>query len=283
MGLPMATRLVAEQFEVAVHDIDEGRMYRVHGAAAAPNAAAAADGRDLVIVMTATEEQCRSALFGPEGVIRAESKPAAVAITATVGIEAVVSMAEQLAAGGIETIDTPVSGGVARAQSGELLLMVGASTELLEHHSSVLGALAANVAHCGTKPGDGQAVKLINQLLCGVHIVAAAEALGLATAMGLDRKQVWETIRGGAAASFMLDDRGSRMLAEPEDRELKSAISIFVKDLGLVTDVADSRNYPAFVAESAQGVFSAAAAMDLECTDDSSLVDFYDSHRLDPN
>ena len=89
--------------------------------------------------------------------------------------------------------------------------------------------------HCGERPGDGQAVKLVNQLLCGVHIAAAAEALAYAAGLGLDPATVHDTIRHGAAASFMLDDRGPRMLAREFD-EVRSALDIFVKDMGLVVE-----------------------------------------------
>jgi 3-hydroxyisobutyrate dehydrogenase len=96
----------------------------------------------------------------------------------------------------------------------------------------------------GSRPGDGQKVKLVNQMLCGVHIAVAAEALAFAEAMGLDARSTWEVIRDGAAASFMLDDRGARML-EGTDGEVKSALDIFVKDMGLIADAASANGYTA--------------------------------------
>ena len=95
----------------------------------------------------------------------------------------------------------------------------------------------------GEAPGDGQKVKLVNQLLCGVHIAAAAEALAFADALGLDARACWEVLRDGAAASFMLDDRGERMLDEAFEPP-KSALDIFVKDMGLV-DGGGPRRRPA--------------------------------------
>ena len=115
--------------------------------------------------------------------------------------------------------------------------MAGGPAELFERLAPILDAVGSTVVHCGEQPGDGQAVKLVNQLLCGVHIAAAAEALAYAEALGLEPAKVHETIRGGAAASFMLDDRGSRMLTR-EFADVRSALDIFVKDMGLVVEAA---------------------------------------------
>ena len=103
---------------------------------------------------------------------------------------------------------------MARAEKGELLIMAGGPENLFEKLRPVLGAMGSSVVHCGPRVGDGQAVKLVNQLLCGVHIAAAAEALAYAEALGLDPRFVFEAIRHGAANSFMLQDRGERMLKE---------------------------------------------------------------------
>ena len=122
--------------------------------------------------------------------------------------QAVRELAGTLAERGLRTLDAPVSGGVARAEKGDLLIMAGGPENLIEKLHPVLGAMGSSVVHCGPRVGDGQAVKLVNQLLCGVHIAAAAEALAYAEALGLDPRFVFETIRHGAANSFMLEDRG---------------------------------------------------------------------------
>jgi 3-hydroxyisobutyrate dehydrogenase/putative dehydrogenase len=123
----------------------------------------------------------------------------------------------------------------------------------------------------GTAPGDGQKVKLVNQLLCGVHIAAAAEALALAEAMQLDPGATWEVLRGGAAASFMLDDRGGRMVHGTD--EVKSALDIFVKDMGLVTDAARASSYPAPLASAAEQLYLAGRRAGLGRRDDSSVIE----------
>ena len=115
--------------------------------------------------------------------------------------------------------------------------------------------MARSAPYVGATPGDGQKVKLVNQLLCGVHIAAAAEALALAEAMQLDAAATWEVLRHGAAASFMLDDRGARMVHGTD--EVKSALDIFVKDMGLVTDAARAHSFPAPLASAAEQLYLA--------------------------
>jgi len=116
--------------------------------------------------------------------------------------------------------------------------MVSGPPDAVRRIQPVLGALARNAPVVGASPGDGQRMKLVNQLLCGVHIAAAAEALAFAGALGLDPAECWRVLRGGAAASFMFEDRGARM-AEGQFGEVRSALDIFVKDMGLVGAAAD--------------------------------------------
>jgi 3-hydroxyisobutyrate dehydrogenase-like beta-hydroxyacid dehydrogenase len=125
--------------------------------------------------------------------------------------------------------------------------------------------------HCGARVGDGQAVKLVNQLLCGVHIAAAAEALAYAESLGLDPRFVFETIRHGAANSFMLEDRGERMLEE-EYVPPKSALDIFVKDMGLVGRAAEERGFEAPLAAAALEMYLAGHDAGLGAEDDSGVI-----------
>ena len=125
--------------------------------------------------------------------------------------------------------------------------------------------------HCGEQPGDGQAVKLVNQLLAGVHIIAAAEALAYAQALGLDPAKVHETVRHGAAASFMLDDRGSRMLTR-DFGDVRSALDIFVKDMGLVVEAGAAAGARTPLAEAARRLYDEGSAKGLGRDDDSGVI-----------
>ena len=185
---------------------------------------------------------------------------------ATVGPEPVARWAQEH-----EVVDAPVSGGVARAADGDLLIMVSGAGAAIERVRPLLDTLARNAPVVGDEPGDGQKVKLVNQLLCGVHIAAAAEALAFAESLGLDARATWEVVRDGAAASFMLDDRGARMLDEAFE-EPKSALDIFVKDMGLVGEAARASGQPSPLAAVAEQLYRAGSRAGLGRLDDSSLI-----------
>lgn len=132
-----------------------------------------------------------------------------ILLTSTVGIDVVRDVAGLLGEQDLLLVDAPVSGGPVRAGSGDLLVAVGADDAAYEKALPVLTAMASTLSRVGTRPGDGQCMKTVNQLLCGVHIVAAAEALALARALGLDPTSALETLGAGAAAAFILADRGT--------------------------------------------------------------------------
>ena len=274
MGLPMARRLAEADFEsVKVFDVFEERARSLVelGAVGASSPEEAAEGVEALILMVANVGQAEDALFGEGGAAEALPEGAAVVVMSTVGPEAVRGISDRLAERGQRLLDAPVSGGVARAERGDLLIMAGGPQDLFDELRPVLGAMGSSVVHCGPRVGDGQSVKLVNQLLCGVHIAVAGEALAYAEALGLDPRFVWETIRHGAANSFMLEDRGRRMLDE-EFVPPKSAVSIFVKDMGLVREAAEERGFGTPLASSTLGAFLAAREAGLGDEDDSGVI-----------
>jgi 3-hydroxyisobutyrate dehydrogenase/putative dehydrogenase len=275
MGAPMARNLAAAGFDLAVFDVDAERTRTAaedFGARAADSAAAAAAGADALVVMVADGAQAAEALLGERGAAATLPAGAAVVVMSTIGPDAVVALADQ----GRPLLDAPVSGGVARAETGDLLVMAGGSSALFERLAPVLEAVGSTVVHCGERPGDGQAVKLVNQLLCGVHIAAAAEALAYAQALGLDPAKVHDTIRHGAAASFMLDDRGSRMLTR-EFTDVRSALDIFVKDMGLVVEAGAASGARTPLAEAARQLYEEGAEKGLGREDDSGVIRLLES------
>jgi 3-hydroxyisobutyrate dehydrogenase/putative dehydrogenase len=247
------------------------------GAGGVPTSTAveAAAGAEIVFVTVATPEQAASALFGPDGAAPALARGSTVVVMSTVGPAAVRDLADRLAPLGVGLLDAPMSGGVARAERGDLVVMVGGPRGLFDAVRAYLDRLGTTVAYVGENVGDGQALKLVNQLLAGVHIAAAAEALGFAAALGLDPRAAWETIRHGAAGSFMLNDRGERML-DAAFEPVRSALDIFVKDMGLVVGAAKARRLPTPLASAAEQLYLAGAAEGLGRRDDASLVTLYE-------
>jgi 3-hydroxyisobutyrate dehydrogenase len=274
MGFPMAKRLVGAGFElVKVFDVLEERTRPLEelGAVSTASPKEAAEGSEALVLMVANAEQAKGVLFGEGGAAEALPEGAAVVIMSTIGPQDVRELADALAERGLRTLDAPVSGGVARAEKGDLLIMAGGSEPLFEKLRPALAAMGSSVVHCGSRVGDGQAVKLVNQLLCGVHIAAAAEALAYAEALGLDPRFVFETIRHGAANSFMLEDRGERMLEEAFVPP-KSALDIFVKDMGLVRNAAEERGFETPLSSAALELYLAGKEAGLGTEDDSGVI-----------
>ena len=237
-------------------------------AAPAASAREAARGADVVVVMVATPPQLEAVLWGEDGIAEVLTEATTVLVMSTVGPAAIEQAAARLAGTTTRIVDAPVSGGTARAAQGDLLIMVGGAEEHVAAVRPLLDALAANAPVVGEIPGDGQRFKIVNQLLCGVHLAAAGEALALADAMGLDLAQVHEVLGTGAAASFMFGDRGARMVDGAFD-DVRSALTIFVKDMGLVAEAAAQVEQEVPLAASAQQLYQRGSALGWDRRDDS--------------
>ena len=187
MGLPMATRLTTG---LTVHgfDIAQPRLDLASEAGIVPFGSAidTVAGVDAVLLAVRDSAQLDDVLFGAAGIADSLQPGAVVILTSTVGMDGIPAVVERLAAVGVELVDAPLSGGPVRAGAGDLLIVVGASPAAREKAAPVLDLLASTLTVVGDKAGDGQALKTVNQLLCGVHIAAAAEALALAAALGLE-------------------------------------------------------------------------------------------------
>ncbi len=277
MGLPMTARL-AGAYRVQAFDLFAERrdLAAAAGADPADTPAAAGAGAEVVVVAVRDAKQTRQALLGDAegtGAAAAMSPGGIVVLTSTIGRDAVVLLAAELAELGIAVVDAPVSGGAVRAEAGDLLIMVGATDDVFERASAVLDRLGSRVFRAGPRVGDGQVLKTVNQLLCGVHTAAAAEALALAGRLGLDLDRTIEVLGSGAAASFMLADRGPRMAAQLSGSPpLRSRVDIIDKDMGLVSDLARSAGIPVPVAAAAGQLWATAMANGLSAEDDSSLI-----------
>jgi 3-hydroxyisobutyrate dehydrogenase len=275
MGLPMATRL-ATSLQVNGFDIAPARL-ELAGAAGIrtfTSGAEAAAGADAVLLAVRNGAQLNDVLFGDTGIADALKPGAVVIMTSTVGVAAVTEVAEKLAELSVDLVDAPLSGGPVRASTGDLLIVVGASDAARDRAQPVLDLLASTLSIVGNKAGDGQALKTVNQLLCGVHIAAAAEALALAKSLGLDEAKTLDALQAGAAASFMLGNRGPRMLEAYEEggAEVLSRLDIFVKDMGIVTKAAREVALPTPVAAAAEQLYLLGQAAGLGAADDSAVI-----------
>lgn len=276
IGRPMASMLLSRGFEVTVFDVvEEARKSLAEmGAVEATSAGEAASRADASVVMVATPEQALEAIFGRDGMASGLSAGKALLLTSTVGPKTAREIDRRLAGSGVLFLDSPVSGGIARARTGELLVMASGEERAFAAGRPVLEGVGSKIERISEEPGDGQAMKLVNQLLCGVHLAAAGEALAFARALGLDPAEAYRVVRQGAAYSFMLDDRAMRMLSDgPVDVE--SAMDIFVKDTGLVLDAARESGFEADLAAAANGVFREGSAAGMGREDDSRVESVY--------
>lgn len=274
MGLPMATHL-ATAFSVTGFDPFEQRrqLAAESGIVAEDTPEAASKNADIALLAVRDQNQAESALFGEGGVLEALRAGSPVILTSTVGPEAARALADRLDDAGYPLVDAPISGGPVRAGNGDLLIVVGATEDALTTTRPVLDHLASTLTIVGSRPGDGQALKTINQLLAGVHIAAAAEAIALARGLELDPAVVISALSQGAAGSFMFADRGPRMLqAYTGGAEVKSRVDIFVKDMGIVTSVGRACHVPLPLAAAAEQLYLIAEAAGLGAQDDSSVV-----------
>jgi 3-hydroxyisobutyrate dehydrogenase len=243
------------------------------GIAAEATPEGASRNADIALLAVRDQSQAESAIFDKDGVLQSLRPGAPVILTSTIGPEAARGLADRLEDAGHPLVDAPISGGPVRAGNGDLLIVVGATPDALTAARPVLDHLASTLTIVGQRPGDGQALKAINQLLAGVHIAAAAEAIALARGLELDPAVVISALSQGAAGSFMFSDRGPRMLqAYAGGAEVKSRVDIFVKDMGIVTSVGRACHVPLPLAAAAEQLYLIAEAAGLGAQDDSSVV-----------
>lgn len=269
IGTPMARAAAEAGFPVTAFDLSPAaREALADVTTVAGSAREAAQYADIVVIMVATPEQLDSVLFGDGGIAPALTAQTTLLIMSTVGPAAIEQTVTALDGVTSRIVDAPVSGGAARAAQGDLLVMVGGDEVDVQTVRPVLDALASHAPVVGVNPGDGQRFKVVNQLLCGVHIAAAGEALALADSMGLDLSQVHEVLGTGAAASFMFGDRGQRMVDGAFD-DVRSALTIFVKDMGLVSEAAAQVSQEVPLAASAEQVYQRGSELGWDRRDDS--------------
>jgi len=276
MGLGMAKNLLKHGHKVI--GVDPSAAARdaltAAGGAVASTPAEAASGADVVIVAVVNAQQVESVLFGESGAVSGLRKGGLVMQCATVPAAFAKSLGERLSVSGHELLDAPMSGGRARAESGELTFMASGGAGAFAAAESILSATSAKVFRLGDAPGVGSLVKTVNQLLAGVHIAAAAEAMALAAKAGADTRAVYEVISASAGNSWMFGNRVPHML--DDDYTPLSAVEIFVKDLGLVLQTGQEQRLPLPLAAAAHQLFLAAAGAGWGRLDDAAVVKVYE-------
>lgn len=268
IGLPMALQIKRSGHNVTGVDLSSrAREFAQESGLAAVDSFAIAPTADVVVAMVATPQQLASLVDS----VGTKLEGQIWIVMSTVGPDAVREQGERLVAAGARVVDAPVTGGTARAKTGELVIFASGRQADIDAVRPVLDAMGS-VRVTGQRLGDGQAIKVVNQHLCSVHIVAAAEALSLARSLGLDPAAVLELVEKGAAGSWMLSDRGPRML-QGTDVTVTSSINIFVKDSDLVAQAARSCGADVPLLSIANARYREAADDGLGLRDDSRVIE----------
>lgn len=272
MGFGVAETLLRAGFDVTGFDVNAENMarFRAEGGATGETARDAATDADVVICLVVNAAQTETVLFGTAGVAGVIAPGGVILSCATMSPQDAVRFAAAVEELGLHYIDAPVSGGAVRAASGELTIMGSGSAAAFGKARDVLNCIAAKVYELGDKAGTGAAFKIVNQLLAGVHIAAACEAVTFAKAMDLDISKVYEVITASAGNSWMFENRVPHIL--DGDYAPRSAVDIFTKDLGIVADIGRNMKFPTPIASMALQMFVMTAAAGMGRDDDASVA-----------
>ncbi|MFY9958755.1 L-threonate dehydrogenase [Bradyrhizobium sp.] len=275
MGFGMAISLKRAGFAVTGCDVSADLVARfvADGGKGARTPAEAAHQTEIVICVVLNAAQTETVLFGKDGAVETLAKDAVFVSSATMDPNVARRLAKQLEATGRHYLDAPISGGAQRAAQGELTILASGSPAAFAKARPALDAMAAKLYELGDAPGQGAAFKMINQLLAGVHIAAASEAITFAAKQGLDLQKVYEVITASAGNSWMFENRMPHVIAG--DYKPRSAVEIFVKDLGIVQDMARNARFPAPLASAALQMFLMASASGMGRDDDASVARLY--------
>jgi putative dehydrogenase len=275
MGSGMAGSLRRHGYLVHVFDIrpDAAHAFAAQGGVACGSPTELAAQCPVIVSVVVNAAQTEQVLFG-EGGCAAAMKPGAVFVMcSTVDPNWSITLEARLARLGILYLDAPISGGAAKAASGQMTMMTAGTPQAYAAVGAVLDAMAANVYRLGDRAGAGSKVKIINQLLAGVHIAAAAEAMALGLREGVDPAALYDVITHSAGNSWMFENRMAHVLAG--DYTPLSAVDIFVKDLGLVLDMARASKFPLPLSSTAHQMFMQASTAGFAREDDSAVIKIF--------
>lgn len=275
MGFGMASSLLRAGFAVTGCDVSADAVDRLvrQGGAGVASPAEAAKEADIVVSVVVNAAQTETILFGNVGAAATMPRDSVFVSSATMDPEVARRLAKQIEATGRHYLDAPISGGAQRAAQGELTILASGSRAAFAKARPALDAMAAKLYELGDEAGQGAAFKMINQLLAGVHIAAASEAMAFAARQGLDLRKVYEVITASAGNSWMFENRMPHVL--DGDYTPRSAVEIFVKDLGIIQDMARDAKFPVPVASAALQMFLMTAGAGMGRDDDASVARMY--------
>ncbi len=274
MGFGIASSLLRSQLAVYGYDISEMQAARFRKQGGQPGElSAVAASLDAVVVVVLNADQTESVLFGADGVV-AQLKPGAVVVScATMAPSFAREMEARCAKLNVLYLDAPISGGAVKAADGKLSVMAAGSDEAFAAARPALDAMAQTVFELGSEAGPGSAMKSVNQLLAGVHIASMGEAMTFGMKQGITPQKIFEVISQSAGNSWMFENRAPHVLAG--DYSPASAVDIWLKDLGIVMDIAKNERFSAPLTAAALQQFVAASGSGWGREDDAAVAKVY--------
>lgn len=271
MGGAMAANLLSRGWTVHVNDLDAAKMQDLESFGAVPivDGSQLAMNCEAVIVCVVDAAQTEDVLFGPRGVATALPPGGAVLLCPTMAPDDVERFATRLGESGVHAIDAPMSGGPARAREGSMSLMVACADAVFEAHRVLIEALANPVFRISERPGDGARTKLVNNLLAGINLVGAAEALAMAEQLGLDPAATLAVIEQSSGQSWIGSDRMRRALVG--DYVPRAHVTLLEKDTRLAVEAARAAGFVGPLGRHASAVFAQAHVAGLAQEDDAAI------------
>ncbi|XP_059643268.1 uncharacterized protein LOC132285119 [Cornus florida] len=279
MGFGMATHLLKSNFCVIAYDVYKPTLSRFASAGGLIGSSPSEVSKDVdvLVIMVTNESQAESILYGDLGAVSVLPPGASIILSSTVSPAFVSQLERRLQNENkdLKLVDAPVSGGVKRASDGTLTIMASGSNEALKHSGLVLSALSEKLYIIKGGCGAGSGVKMVNQLLAGVHIASAAEAMAFGARLGLNTRFLFDAITNSGGTSWMFENRAPHMVEN--DYTPLSALDIFVKDLGIVSRECTSRGVPLNVSTVAHQLFLSGSAAGWGRIDDAGVVKVYEA------
>jgi 3-hydroxyisobutyrate dehydrogenase len=275
MGRGMAGSLRRAGYPVHVFDVrpEAVQAFVADGGAACASPAEMASRCEVLVSVVVNAAQTEDVLFGPDGAAAAMRPGSLFVMCSTADPNWSAKLEARLEERGLLYLDAPISGGAAKAASGQMTMMTAGRPDAYAKAGGALDAMAAKVYRLGDRAGNGSKFKIVNQLLAGVHIAAAAEAMALGLREGLDPAALYDLITHSAGNSWMFENRMPHVLAG--DYTPLSAVDIFVKDLGLVLDTARATRFPLPITATAHQMFMQASSAGHGREDDSAVIKIF--------
>lgn len=272
MGMAIALNLQQRGFGVAIRDVrpEVEADARAQGLRVCASPREVAQAANFIVIVVVNAAQTCDVLFGADGVTLVPGQGKTVLLCPTISPEDTASIAQRLIDAGFDVIDGPMSGGPVRARAGTMSLMLAGDPAVIDGNAALLNAMSDRVFRLSERYGDGARYKLVNNLVAGMNLIAASEAVALSVKLGLDPAAMVSLMSASSGQSMMLDDRLTRAIAD--DFAPRAYAYILTKDVALGLSMADAAEVDMPMARHALEIFKATLARGYDELDDAAVL-----------